>query len=131
MHHRFVFVIFIFFFIITNNMYTRTFYKHLDAIFSKIETEENIPRDLLKAISIQESYKPWEWTISVNGKGHLFKTKDDAVKYTKAILEKEKNVDIGCMQINMIHHKGAFNSLEDAFNPENNIRYAAKFLKIL
>ena len=35
------------------------------------------------------------------------------------------------MQLNYRWHKGAFNSLDDMFDPEKNIQYAAKFVKEL
>lgn len=116
---------------IVNFTNARVFYRDLDHIFKKIEEEENIPKDLLKAISIQESYRPWAWTVAVNGKGYFFKTKKEAVDYVRTAIKTERNIDIGCMQINMIHHKNAFRSFEEAFTPENNIRYAARFLRSL
>ena len=116
---------------IVNFTNARVFYRDLDHIFQKIEEEENIPKDLLKAISIQESSRPWAWTVAVNGKGYFFKTKKEAVDYVRTAIKTERNIDIGCMQINMIHHKNAFRSFEEAFTPENNIRYAARFLRSL
>jgi hypothetical protein len=38
------------------------------------------------------------------------------------------SIDVGCMQINLKHHPGAFASLEDAFDPATNVAYAADFL---
>jgi len=35
------------------------------------------------------------------------------------------------MQINLHHHRDAFSSLEEAFDPDKNIRYAARFLQDL
>jgi hypothetical protein len=39
----------------------------------------------------------------------------------------KKNIDIGCMQVNLIHHRNAFKTLEEAFTPKYNVDYAAKF----
>ena len=42
-----------------------------------------------------------------------------------------RSIDIGCMQINLRHHPNAFASLEEAFDPLANARYAARFLTAL
>ena len=39
-----------------------------------------------------------------------------------------RSIDIGCMQVNLRHHPHAFASLEEAFDPLANARYAARFL---
>ena len=42
-----------------------------------------------------------------------------------------KNIDIGCMQVNLLYHPDAFNNLNEAFDPESNAKWAAKWLKDL
>ncbi|MBM3586658.1 MAG: lytic transglycosylase domain-containing protein [Alphaproteobacteria bacterium] len=37
-------------------------------------------------------------------------------------------IDVGCMQVNLHHHPNAFASLEQAFDPSTDARYAARFL---
>ena len=37
-------------------------------------------------------------------------------------------MDVGCTQINLMYHPNAFASLDDAFDPERNAAYAARFL---
>jgi hypothetical protein len=37
-------------------------------------------------------------------------------------------IDVGCMQVNLHHHPNAFPTLEQAFDPLTNARYAARFL---
>jgi hypothetical protein len=39
-----------------------------------------------------------------------------------------RSIDVGCMQVNLRHHPNAFASLEEAFDPAANARYAARFL---
>ena len=51
--------------------------------------------------------------------------------FKNAVSNGSKNIDVGCMQLNYRWHKGAFNSLDDMFDPEKNIQYAAKFVKEL
>ena len=40
-------------------------------------------------------------------------------------------MDVGCFQVNLLHHPAAFANLEEAFNPLANARYAARFLTTL
>ena len=42
-----------------------------------------------------------------------------------------RSIDVGCMQVNLLHHGDAFASLEEAFDPAANARYAAAFLQRL
>ena len=107
--------------------------------FSYYEKKHEIPKNLLKSVSMVESglwhdsikkTLPWPWTINYRGKGYFFKDKRSAINAVKMIFENgEKSVDVGCMQINLHHHKNAFVSLEQAFDPKNNVEYGAKFLK--
>ena len=107
--------------------------------FSRQERKYGIPKHLLRAISITESGRwhkeekmmlPWPWTINVEGKGHFFKTKHDAVTAVNRFREQgKKSIDIGCMQVNMRHHPEAFPSVIKGFDMANNVGYAAKLLK--
>lgn len=103
------------------------------------EREHGIPVHLLAAISSTETGRyhkglgmalPWPWTINVEGKGYYFQTKAEAIAETRRHLQSgRKSVDVGCMQVNLKHHPDAFTTLEDAFDPEKNVGYAAKFLR--
>lgn len=109
--------------------------------FPRYERKLGIPTHLLSAIALTESGRfhkglniqlPWPWTISSGGKGQYFKSKEEAVAAVKKLQAKGvTNIDIGCMQVNMRHHGDAFSSVEQAFEPQNNIAYAAKFLRNL
>lgn len=103
------------------------------------EREQGIPVHLLAAISSIETGRyhkglgmalPWPWTINVEGKGYFFQTKAEAIAETRRHLNNGKqSIDVGCMQVNLKHHPDAFASLEEAFDPEKNVGYAAKFLR--
>ncbi len=105
--------------------------------FAYYEKTFNIPTNLLRAVSIVESglageqgTSPWPWTFNAQGKGYFFKTKREAVAAVRALQRRGvSSIDVGCMQINLHYHPNAFGSLEEAFNPENNIAYAATFLQ--
>ena len=104
---------------------------------SQEEKKNGIPHGLLLAIGTVESGRSlngkqkivWPWTICANGKSYYFSTKSAAIATTKRLMSRGiRNIDVGCMQINLIHHSGAFRNLEEAFTPKNNVAYSAKFL---
>ena len=101
----------------------------------KAEKKYGIPDRLLLAISTVESgravgrsKKPWPWTICANGRGYYCTTKSAAIATTKRLIARGiRNIDVGCMQVNLLHHSTAFKNLEEAFTPKANVNYAAKF----
>ncbi len=103
------------------------------------EQKYNIPTHLLAAISTTESGRwhkelgmaiPWPWTVNVEGKGYYFRSKAEAISQTtNFIAQGKRSIDVGCMQVNLKHHHKAFRNLEEAFDPEMNVAYAAKFLR--
>ncbi|MBN9543505.1 MAG: transglycosylase SLT domain-containing protein [Alphaproteobacteria bacterium] len=99
------------------------------AHFSNAAEKYGIPQGILQTVSHIESLKH-PWTVNVKGKGYYFRTKEHAIEYVKNLIEKGvTNIDIGCMQINYKYHKSAFKDVNDMFNPQNNIEYAAKFIR--
>ncbi len=97
-----------------------------------------IPAHLLKAIGRVESGRwhqaesansAWPWTVMAEGRGRYLPSKEAAVAEVKALRARGvKNIDVGCMQINLMHHPNAFDDLEQAFDPAFNTAYAAVFL---
>ena len=105
------------------------------------EKSYGIPENLLSAIATTESGRyneklkmrlPWPWTINAEGKGYFFDTKEQAIVAAQNLRARGvQSFDVGCMQVNLFHHAHAFTSLAQAFEPENNIAYAASFLQSL
>jgi hypothetical protein len=106
--------------------------------FSNFETKEQMPAHLLRSVSLVESGRwssqtnsahSWPWTVNIRGKGYYFKDKATAVAKVKETLAKGiRSIDVGCMQINLYFHPEAFESIEQAFEPYHNIKYASEFL---
>ena len=98
-----------------------------------------IPLYLLQAISKAESGRwhkarqvniAWPWTVTSGGAGKFFDTKTEAVAEVEFLMTKgTRNIDVGCMQINLKAHANAFATIEDAFDPTMNAAYGAKYLK--
>jgi hypothetical protein len=105
------------------------------------EQEYRLPKRLLTAVSLTESghwYKAkqemiaWPWTVYAEGRGRYLPSKKAAIEEVKALKAKGvRNIDVGCMQINLHYHPEAFEDLASALDPEKNTRYAAKLLKSL
>lgn len=107
----------------------------------KAGAEYGVRKDLLQTIAVVESgrfdklhnqFVSWPWTVNANGRGYYYSTKEEAVAAVKNFKRQGiESIDVGCMQINLKYHGEAFASIEDALNPENNVRYSAKFLRNL
>ena len=105
------------------------------------ERGHGIPAQLLSAIGRVESGKrdpdtgawgAWPWTINAEGQGSYFDSKADAIKAVQALqMRGVRSIDVGCMQVNLMHHPMAFPSLDMAFEPAVNADYAARFLNQL
>ena len=109
-----------------------------DMATSDAEHETGVPNELLTAISRVETghrdpssgaVSAWPWTINVEGQGHFYGSKDEAIEAVRAFQAAgARSIDVGCMQINLRQHPDAFASLSEAFNPETNALWAARFL---
>lgn len=105
------------------------------------EQAQAIPVHLMAAIGRAESGRrdeatgathPWPWTINVEGQGFYYDSKAEAVAAVRTFQARGvKSIDVGCMQVNLMHHPDAFPSLEQAFDPPANAAYAARFLRLL
>lgn len=100
-----------------------------------------LPPHLLAAIALVESgrfdsathsWQPWPWTINAGGKGYFFLSKADAIMAVRWLeAHGVESIDVGCMQVNLQQHPRAFRSLDAAFDPRTNTRYALQFLTAL
>ena len=112
-----------------------------EAAILAAEREANLPPRLLAAIARVESGRrdpvtgqpeAWPWTINAEGRGSFYPDKAAAIAAVRALqAQGVRSIDIGCMQVNLRHHPDAFASLEEAFDPLANARYAARFLNAL
>lgn len=108
------------------------------AAITTAETEARIPAGLLHAIGRVESgrrdpetgeFAPWPWVLNAEGQGRFFPDMPAAIAAVRELQARGVRViDVGCMQVNLHHHPRAFASLEEAFDPLANARYAARFL---
>lgn len=105
------------------------------------EASAGIPRGLLNAIALAESGRwdrdrrvmdAWPWTVTSGSSGRFFASKADAIAEVQRLrAEGVRNIDVGCMQVNLLHHPAAFANLDEAFDQTANVSYAARFLRSL
>jgi hypothetical protein len=108
------------------------------AASAAVQRASRLPPRLLNAIGIVETGRvdpfrhvvaPWPWSVNANGEGHMYDSKTQAIaavlRFKAAGID---SIDVGCMQINLLHHPDAFASLEEAFDPDVNTAYAGRFL---
>lgn len=101
-----------------------------------VARESAVPLDVLRAISLTEtgrkqngSFRPWPWTVNMEGVGKWFDDLAAARTYVDRHFERgARSFDVGCFQINYKWHGQAFASIDEMFDPISNARYAARFL---
>ncbi len=108
------------------------------AAILEAEPQWGIPDKLLYAVSIVETGRwdaeskqnlAWPWTVTAESKGRYFASKQTAISAVEQRQSRGvRNIDVGCMQINLRYHPGAFANLNEAFDPVANVAYAAAFL---
>lgn len=101
----------------------------------------SIPPGLLLAIGRVESGRydparravaPWPWTVNAGGQGAYFPDAAGAAAHVAGLQRQGvRSIDVGCFQVNLMHHPGAFASPAEGFDPARNADYAARFLASL
>ncbi|MGB3312977.1 MAG: transglycosylase SLT domain-containing protein [Albidovulum sp.] len=107
-----------------------------DQVAAEASRRSGVPVSVLRAISLTETgrkrdgaFRPWPWTVNMEGKGVWFETEDEARAYVyKEYKRGARSFDVGCFQINYKWHGKAFRSIEEMFDPLANALYAARFL---
>lgn len=107
-----------------------------EAAAAEASERTGVPLSVLKAISLTETgrkwrgeLRPWPWTVNMEGAGHWFDSRDDALAYAYREYKRgARSFDVGCFQINYKYHGDAFGSIEEMFDPLANALYAAGFL---
>jgi soluble lytic murein transglycosylase-like protein len=110
------------------------------AAIAAAERGAGMPAGLLGAVAKVEtgrrapdgSVQPWPWSYNAAGDGRYAASNAEALEEVRAIQARGvRSIDIGCMQVNLLHHPDAFPSLEAGFDPTTNVAYAVRFLRSL
>ncbi len=101
------------------------------------EAGAGIPAGLLLAIGLVESGRtdaagvraPWPFAIQSGGAGRFLSSAEEAAAAVQALQAGGvQSIDVGCFQINLMHHPDAFPNLTSGFDPMANALAAARFL---
>jgi hypothetical protein len=102
------------------------------------ETDWHLPAGLLSAIGIVESGRSglgstlpvaWPWSINADGRGFYLSSKAAAIATVRALQAAGwRAIDVGCFQVDLLYHPGAFATVEAAFDPNANAQAAARIL---
>ena len=105
------------------------------------EPRSGLPTGLLVAIAMVESgrsdprtgrFEPWPWALNVEGESRMPESRAAAVAEVAALQAAgRRSIDIGCMQVNLLHHPRAFPDVPSGLEPATNIQYAINFLRDL
>lgn len=104
------------------------------------EGAAGVPAGLLLAIGLVESGRtdaagtraPWSFAIQSGGAGRFLANAEDAVAAVQALQATGvQSIDVGCFQINLLHHPNTFASLASGFDALTNAHAAARFLASL
>ncbi len=105
---------------------------------AEAERAHGIPPGLLLAIGRVESGRydparnavsPWPWSVNAGGQGWYFADLAAATAHVAKLQDQGvRSIDVGCFQVNLMHHPGAFASAAEGFDPARNADYAARFL---
>lgn len=96
-----------------------------------IAKEVGVPARVLTAMARVESGHQC-FAVNNAGQSLAFKTMQEAKDYAQEQIQQgNENIDLGCLQINWRYHQQHFTNPTQLLHPQNNIRYAAMFLKQL
>jgi len=107
-----------------------------DAAAGIAAQETGVPLSILRTLTRVEtgrvragSVAPWPWTLNMGGAGTWHDDFETALAAAQRALESgQRNIDLGCFQINHHWHGAEFSTLADMLDPVTNARYAASFL---
>lgn len=101
--------------------------------------EIGVPPDILATLTLTETgrrrngvVRPWAWSVNAEGAGSWFDDPAEALAFAQDRIDQGRlNVDIGCFQLNFRWHGKNFPSVVEMFDPLENARYAARFVRDL
>lgn len=111
-----------------------------DRIVEQAAQRHNVPAGLMSAMSralLAKTDRPQmmpnsPWTISLGSNVVAYDSAAEMeAQLENLIMEGEEDLNLGCMQLNLIWHGDHFYSLQDMINPEHSAEYAASVLSDL
>lgn len=93
-----------------------------------------IPADIFYAMALQESgrqteqgFRPWPWTLNVEGKGFYYGSKAEAWDALSQFVEDGRtNIGIGALQVTWPYNQHVLVDVYGALDPHTNLQIAAQ-----
>ena len=105
----------------------------IESTFARVAQEKSVSRRLLYAIALAESNldgRPWPWTLNVDGRGLYYASREAAHAALVSYLRHgHRSIDVGLMQVNLVHNGWRFHDTWAALDPKQNIGAAADILR--
>ena len=106
--------------------------------YQQLAAKHGVPPAILYAVALTESgakltdnrFRPWPWTLNVEGEGHYFSTRRAA--YTALTAHQNdggRSIDIGLMQVNWRYHRARLRDAWQALDPYFNLDVGAQILR--
>ena len=104
-----------------------------------MEDQYSLPHGLVKAVLLTESgrsyqgaLRAWPWSVQAQGRTRFLASKTQAIAFVKSLQKRGiRNIDVGCMQINLHYHPHFAKNITQAFCPKANVVYGVKLLRHL
>lgn len=107
----------------------------------RVEREQGIPDGLIQAVALAETGRwdpgghrsyAWPWTVTSKHETYYLPDQPRALAKVRELQAAgRRNIDVGCMQMNLMWHGEAFDSVAHALEPQANVSYGAGFLSRL
>jgi hypothetical protein len=104
----------------------------------RAERLAEMPEDVVTGIMLAETGRwsrarkrsyPWPWTVTSGTDAWFADSRAEAIATVRRLqAEGRRNIDVGCMQINLHWHPAAFRTIEEALDPVRNVAYGTAFL---
>lgn len=102
-------------------------------VFETVAREKQVAKRLLFAVALTESGRqgaPWPWTLNVEGRALYFPTREAAHQSLVSYLKRgARSIDVGLMQVNLLHNGYRFANTWQALDPYENVRTGADILR--
>jgi soluble lytic murein transglycosylase-like protein len=106
--------------------------------YAQVARSYGVPADVLYAVALTESgdqltggrFRPWPWTLNVQGRPERFRTRRDAYRALVRYLRQGiTSIDVGLMQVNWHWHHRRLGTPWEALDPYHNMRVGSSILR--
>jgi Transglycosylase SLT domain len=118
--------------------HTAPLYAFVPSGYQWVARQSQVPEHYFYGIALNESgkrlankdYRPWPWTLNVEGKAYFYPTRKACYRALTGFLGQGKTIiDIGLMQVNWHYHRDKLGNPWQALDPYFNLHVGARILR--